>query len=181
MLDLDGDVVGDLRVRGVQRVDDAHRVRRTVEEIGIAERDVLRRRPRPARDVGEHDVGLHDAELSLVDRHDRAMAAQMLAAAAGFGVPDDRRVPSGMCSVAYRASGGSPLRSGTRKWSRGTGAVVRSDRRRSRAAMASGHVPAAVSDALVQTASDRARSPSAPPRTRRRAHRRRRASAATAR
>ena len=35
-------------MRRVQRLDDAHRVRRTVEEIGIAERDVLARRRRPA-------------------------------------------------------------------------------------------------------------------------------------
>ena len=49
VLDLDRDVVADRRMRRVQRLDDAHRVRRTVEEIGIAERDVLRARRRPAR------------------------------------------------------------------------------------------------------------------------------------
>ena len=42
-----------------------------------------------AGDVGEHDVGRHDAELPLVHRDDRAMAAQVLAAAAGLGGPDD--------------------------------------------------------------------------------------------
>ena len=40
-------------------------------------------------DVGQHDVGLHDAELAVVDRHDGTMAAQMTASAAGLGVADD--------------------------------------------------------------------------------------------
>ena len=41
MLDLDRDVVGQLRVASVQRFDDPTRVSRAVEEIGIAEGDVL--------------------------------------------------------------------------------------------------------------------------------------------
>ena len=39
-------------------------------------------------DVGEHDLRLHDAELPVVDRHDRTVPAQMPAAAARLGVAD---------------------------------------------------------------------------------------------
>ena len=62
-----------------------------------AERDVLGAGRDLRVDVGEHHLRLHDAELSVVDRHDRTMAAQVPAAAAGFGVADDfRRPPSGI-------------------------------------------------------------------------------------
>ena len=80
-------------------------------------------------DVGEHDVRLHDAELAVVDRHDRTVAAQVPAAAAGFRVADQPAAcRRGICSVAYRDSGGSPVRSGTRKWSRGSDRTRRPQR-----------------------------------------------------
>ena len=71
----------------MERFDDPHRVRGTVEEIWIAERDVPRAAGDLRRDVGEDDARRDDAELPVVNRHDRAMAAQMFAAAARFGVP----------------------------------------------------------------------------------------------
>ena len=88
MLDFYGRVVGDLRKFGVQRFDDAHGVRGAVEEIGIAEGDVARAVRDLLADIVENDVALHDAELALIDGHDRTVAAQMFAAAAGFGVGD---------------------------------------------------------------------------------------------
>jgi hypothetical protein len=57
-----------------------------VEEIGIAKRDMLRARRHLAANILQHDVALHDAELPLVDRHNRTMPAQVLAAAAGFRI-----------------------------------------------------------------------------------------------
>ncbi len=45
--------------------------------------------------IGEHDLGLHDTELSVVDRHDRTVPAEMTAAAAGFGVADDPPLTAG--------------------------------------------------------------------------------------
>ena len=60
-----------------------------VEEVGIAEGDVLRAGGDLRADVGEHDVGVHGAEAAVVDRHDRAVAAAMLAAARRLGVADD--------------------------------------------------------------------------------------------
>ena len=61
-------------------------VPRPVEEIGIAKRDVPRARLHLLLDVFHHDLARHDAELPAVHRHDGAMAAVMLAAAARFGV-----------------------------------------------------------------------------------------------
>ncbi len=106
MLDLDRDVVAHVRMRRVQRVDDAHRVRRAVEEIGIAERDVRGAGGDLRGDVGEHDVRLHDAELPVVDRHDRTMPAQMPAAAARFGVADEPSLgrPASAASRSARAA-----------------------------------------------------------------------------
>ena len=81
VLDLDRHVVGDARVGRVKRLDEPHRVCRSIEEIGIAERDV----PRPGgdlrRDIGEHDVQLDDPELPVIHRHDRTVPAQVPAPA----------------------------------------------------------------------------------------------------
>ena len=89
VLDLDRDVVADAR--------DAPRAAPTTIRIACVgplkksgSPKVMCRAPAAtcAADVGEHDVGLHDAELPLVDRHDRTVPAQVPAAAAGFGVAD---------------------------------------------------------------------------------------------
>ena len=54
-------------MRGVQRIDDTHRVRRAVEEIRIAEADVRRALRHLRADVGEHDLDGDDAELAEID------------------------------------------------------------------------------------------------------------------
>src|SRR5437870_10242308 len=76
-------------MRRMQSLDDAQRVRRTVEEIRIAEGDVTCTRADLRIDVREHDADGDDAELAVVDGHDRTMAAQMPASAAGLGVADN--------------------------------------------------------------------------------------------
>ena len=91
MLDLDRHVVGDIGMRRMERLDHAHRMCRTIEEIGIAERDVLGASPDLRVDVGEDDVSRHDAKLAAVDRHDGAVPAQVLAAPACFGGADGFR------------------------------------------------------------------------------------------
>ena len=81
VLDLDGRVEAQRGPARMQLARDAQRVRRTVEEIRIAEADVRG----PARelllDVGEHRFGGHGDELSSVDGHDGAMLAEVLAPA----------------------------------------------------------------------------------------------------
>src|SRR6185503_1414854 len=56
-------------------------VRRPVEEIGIAKRDVLGARHDMRADVVHHDVERNGLEVTLVHRDDRTMPAHMLAPA----------------------------------------------------------------------------------------------------
>src|SRR4051812_20422805 len=86
VFDLDCDVIRYRPMSRVERLDDAHGVRRSVEEIRIAKGDVLRAGADLRGDVGQYHLGLDDAELSVVDRNDWAMATPMPAAAARFGV-----------------------------------------------------------------------------------------------
>ena len=89
VLDLDRDVVGDAGKLARQRVDDRQRVSRAVEEVGIAEGDVLRARRHLRADVRQHDVDRHGAEPAVVDRDDRTVPAAMLAPARRLGVADN--------------------------------------------------------------------------------------------
>jgi hypothetical protein len=88
VLDLDDDVIGQGGELIVQSLHDGSGVRGAVEEVWVAEADVLGAGRDLLADVGQHDVALHDPELAAVDRHDRAVPAQMLAAAGGLGVAD---------------------------------------------------------------------------------------------
>ncbi len=93
MFHLDRDVIGQRRVGGVQRLDNAERVRRPVEEIRVPERDVLRASGHLRGHIGEDDVGLHDTELTAIDRDHGAMPAQVTAPPARLGVADDPARP----------------------------------------------------------------------------------------
>ena len=84
----------------VQRFDDTLGVGGAVEEVGIAKGDVLGAAGDLLVDVGEHDVHRHDAELTVVDGHDRAMAAAMLAAARRLGGAGDAPRSIGHLQVA---------------------------------------------------------------------------------
>jgi hypothetical protein len=84
--DLDGGVVGEQRMLSMQSFDNAGGVRDAVEEIGIAEGDVLGTRLDLLANVGEDDFLRDDSELAVVDRNNWAMAAEMFAAARSFGV-----------------------------------------------------------------------------------------------
>ena len=75
----------------MERFHERHRVAGAVEEIGIAERDVLRARRHLPPDIFEHHFALHDAEDALIYGHHRAVPAEVLAAAAGLGVADAAR------------------------------------------------------------------------------------------
>src|SRR5439155_22480778 len=54
---------------------------RAVQEVWVAEGDVRRPRLDLLADVREHDVPRHDEEAPAVDGRDRAVPAEMLAAA----------------------------------------------------------------------------------------------------
>src|SRR5215218_2023467 len=78
----------------------------TIEEIGVTEGEVLCSGRDLTRDVLQHDVRLHDEEPAAVDRDDRAVAAEVLTAAAGLGVASDARAATGQLDV------GVPLETG---------------------------------------------------------------------
>ena len=106
---------------------------RPVEEVGIAEGDVLRAGLDLGADVGQHHLDRHDAELPVVDRHNRTVPAAMLAAAGGLGGADDGLPAVGPLQLARRrSSAGRPWRSGTRNTIRGQRRVVRRRQRHAR-------------------------------------------------
>ena len=86
VFDLDRSVVGQLRKFAMQSLDQLDGVRRPVKEVGIAERNVLRSRLDLLANVGQHNLALHHAKFSLVNRDYRAMPAQVLAPATGLGI-----------------------------------------------------------------------------------------------
>ena len=77
--------------RGNRRVDrpgDGQRVPGAVQEVRVADRHVGRAGLDALADVGQDDVRRHDEEAPAVHRRDRAVPAQVLAAAARLDVPD---------------------------------------------------------------------------------------------
>ena len=89
VLNLDRHVVRQVGKLACQGMHDAHRVTDAVEEIRVAERHVLGA-PRHLRpDVGQHHLRGHDAEPTVVDRHDRTVPAPMLAPTTRLRVADD--------------------------------------------------------------------------------------------
>src|SRR5215211_8916689 len=90
----------------MQLLDDAHGVGGAIEEIGVAEGDVLGSGRHLICDVLQHDVRLHDEEPAAVDRDNWAVAAEMLAAAAGLGVPGDTRAVTGKLDVCVSLESG---------------------------------------------------------------------------
>ena len=67
-------------------LDDRHRVADTVEKIRVTERNVPGARCDLRANVSHDDVDGDDAEAAVVDRHDRTVAAPVLAATARLGV-----------------------------------------------------------------------------------------------
>src|ERR1700722_7286241 len=95
MLDLDGRVVGDLRELRLELFHNAHRMRWTVPEIGIAEGDVSGSERDLLPNIVEYHVALNHTKLALIYGHDRTVAAEMFAAAAGFCIGD--YLPADFC------------------------------------------------------------------------------------
>src|SRR5574341_172250 len=91
MLNLDRDVVGYVWKFSVHGLDDWDHMTGSIEKIRVTEGDVARARFDLIANICQHHVALHDAELSTVHRDNRTMAAQMLAAAACFGITRNAR------------------------------------------------------------------------------------------
>ena len=75
VFDLDGDVVGESRKFLVQSFNKRDCVPSAIEKIGIAERDVLRPGRHLLPNVFQYDFTIHDAENTVIDGHDGAVAA----------------------------------------------------------------------------------------------------------
>ena len=59
----------------MHRLHEWNRVRRAVEKIGIAKRDVPRARRDLLTDILEDDLSIDHAKRAVIHRHDGAMAA----------------------------------------------------------------------------------------------------------
>src|SRR6266403_3871663 len=84
VLDLDRYVVGELRKFPVEFLNEFHGVANAVEEVRIAERNVLRAGSRLAAHVLANNVAADDSKDTFIDRHDWTVPAKMFATAAGF-------------------------------------------------------------------------------------------------
>ena len=105
VLHLNGHVVREPGMLAVERFHDLHRVTDPVEEVGIAEGDVLRAGRDLAADIFQHHLALDDAKRAVVHRHDGTVTAQVLAAPAGLGVAHDAGAVVGqgeMCVLFQR-------------------------------------------------------------------------------
>src|ERR1700731_4572215 len=94
MLDLDGHVVGQAGMAVVHLLHDRQRVGEGIEEVRVAEGDVLCSGGDLGGDVVEHDLALHDAKTAVVDGDHRAVTAPVPAAATGLRVPGHPAVPT---------------------------------------------------------------------------------------
>src|SRR5690242_12063270 len=88
MLDLDGDIVGERGVLSVKCFDNSCGVPRSVEEIRISKGNVLGAGRYLLPDIFHHDVARDHAKRSVIHGNNRAVPAQMPAAAAGLCVAD---------------------------------------------------------------------------------------------
>src|SRR6202008_2162345 len=88
VFDFDGYVVGEPGKFAVQGFDKGNGVACAIKEIGITEGNVLGPSRNLLANIRENDVAINDTKNAVVYRNDRAMAAEMLAAAARFGIPD---------------------------------------------------------------------------------------------
>ena len=119
VLDLRREAEGDVRVLRVQRPRDAQRVRRPVEEIGIAEVDVARAGGDLRARILQHHLRRHGEEPPAVDGRNRTVPAQVLAAARRLDVAGDAllardRQPGVLRRAGAARAGRAPARGGGR-------------------------------------------------------------------
>ena len=82
MLDFDRDVIGERRKFAMESCDERQCVANAIEKIGVTKCDMRRSGRNLLPNVVEDNIARDDAEYAVVNRHDRAMSAKMLAAAA---------------------------------------------------------------------------------------------------
>jgi hypothetical protein len=93
VLNFNCDIIGHGWMGGMKCFDDTHPMCRPIKKIWIAEGDVLRTRIDLGLNVCQHDVGLHDTKLPVVNRHNRTVPAQMPTPAARLGRAHEPAAP----------------------------------------------------------------------------------------
>src|SRR5690349_6827897 len=88
MLDFNGDVVGQPGPFAVEGFHDGYGVAGSVEEIGVAKRDVGGAGGDLTANVLENDIALHNAEEAAIDGNHGTVPAEMFATAGCFGIAD---------------------------------------------------------------------------------------------
>src|ERR1700738_377454 len=79
MLDFYGDVIGHVGKFAMKFFDERNGVAYAIKKVWVPKRNMLRTSGYLTANVLKHDFSRHDPENAVVYRHDRAMAAQMLA------------------------------------------------------------------------------------------------------
>src|SRR5713101_10124514 len=95
VLDFDGDVIGKVRMLAMKAFYNGQRVADAVEKIGIAEGDVFGASHHLPANVFEDHFAVNNAKHALIDRDNRTMPAEMLAAATGFRVTHGTMLAAG--------------------------------------------------------------------------------------
>ena len=115
VFDFNGHVIAELREFTMRGFDNGERVPRSVEEVRIAERDVLRASVNLLADIIQHDVALNHAERAVVHWHDRTVPAKMFASRASLPSSRQRAVlhRALRCVHNFQVTG-IPDRSGTK-------------------------------------------------------------------
>src|ERR1700731_3710333 len=84
MFDLDGHVVGDSRKLAMKRLNQLHGMPYPIKKIRITKRNMLRPSRHLLPNIRQHHVALHNPKHTVVNRHNRAMPAKMLASPASL-------------------------------------------------------------------------------------------------
>ena len=96
VLDLDGGVERDTRVRHGSTAQQIHRQLWGVEEVGVAQRDVLSARRDLLVDIGEHGFAAIQPQSTRIDRRERAVRAAVRASASRLNVAGKMRSAAGV-------------------------------------------------------------------------------------
>src|SRR5713101_110543 len=95
VLDFDSDVISNVRVLVMKAFYNRQGVADAVEKIGIAEGDVFGASHDLPANVFKDHFAANNAKHAVIDRDNRTMPAEMLAAAAGFGVTHGAMLAAG--------------------------------------------------------------------------------------
>ena len=92
MLHFDRHIIGEIGKFTVQCFDNGDSMTRAVKKIRVAKGNVLCPNCNLVANIGQHHCAPDHAKLTAIDRHNRAVAASMFAAACRFGITNCARL-----------------------------------------------------------------------------------------